>query len=107
MGKRLDDKRFKLFDGKELDPIYAPLIALWKRLLPKENAHAKEEFFRYCKDANLQLRKDEKQEFETQRLIKRHTGLFKTVRHYNLTPEYDLNEQYKIMLECESKKAHQ
>lgn len=107
MGKRLDDKRFKLFDGKELDPIYAPLIALWKRLLPKENAHAKEEFFRYCKDANLQLRKDEKQEFETQRLIKRHTGLFKTVRDYNLTPEYDLNEQYKIMLECESKKAHQ
>lgn len=105
IGKYFDDKRFKFFDGKELDKKYAPLITLWKRLLPEENAAAKEEFFRYCKEANLQIRKDEIQENETQRLINRHTGLFKTVREYNLPPEYDLNEQYKLMLKCENKKT--
>lgn len=101
-GKIFDDKRFKFFDGKELDKKYTPLIESWKRLLSEENEAAKEEFFRYCKDANFQLRKDEIQENLTQRLIKRPNGLFKTIREYKLTPEYDLNEQYKLMLSCEA-----
>ena len=103
-GKKFDDKRFKKFDGKELDPIYAPLIRLWQKLLLEENAAEKEEFFRYCKDANFQLRKDELQEHATQRFINRHTGLFKTIKGYKLSPEYDLNHQYEIMLRCEAKK---
>ena len=101
-GKIFDDKRFKFFDGKELDKKYAPLVESWKRLLSDENETAKEEFFRYCKDANLQLRKDEIQENITQRFLKRPNGLFKTIREYKLTPEYDLNEQYKLMLSCEA-----
>ena len=100
-GKILDDKRFKFFDEKELDKMYAPLVSYWERLMPEENASAKERFLQYCKDANLQLREDEIQEYKTQRLINRSTGLFKSVRNYNLTPEYDLNEQYKLMLRCE------
>ena len=102
-GKAFDDKRFKFFDGKQLDKMYAPLIDLWGRLLPKENAEAKERFLQYCKDANILLREDEIQEFKTQRHIKRSTGLFKTVRTYDLPPEYDLNYQYKLMRDCEAK----
>lgn len=101
-GKLFDDKRFKFFDGKELDKMYAPLVSYWERLMPEENASAKERFLQYCKDANLQLRDDEIQEYKTQRLVNRSAGLFKSVRNYNLTPEYDLNEQYKLMLKCEN-----
>ena len=100
-GKAFDDKRFKFFDGKELDKMYAPLISLWERLLPEENAHAKERFLQYCKDANLQLRKDELQEAKSQRLLKRPNGIFISVREYGLPPEYDLNYQYELMRKCE------
>ena len=100
-GKAFDDKRFKFFDGKELDKMYAPLISFWQILMPKENAAAKERFLQYCKDANLQLRQDEIQENKTQRLISRSTGFFKTARDYGLTPEYDLNVQYALMRKCE------
>ena len=101
-GKAFDDKRFKFFDGKELDKKYAPLVSLWERLMPEENAAAKERFLQYCKDANLQLRKDEIQEYKTQRLIKRPNGLFISLRNYALPPEYDLNYQYKLMRKCEA-----
>ena len=101
-GKAFDDKRFKFFDGKELDKMYAPLISLWDRLMPDENTAAKERFLQYCKDANLQLREDEIQEFKIQRLIKRPFGLFKSVREYGLPPEYDLNYQYALMRKCEA-----
>lgn len=101
-GKCFDDKRFKFFDGKQLDKKYSELINLWEPLKAEENEGAKERFLQYCKDANLQLRKDELQENRTQKLINRHTGFFKTVRDYNLPPEYDLNEQFKIMQKCES-----
>ena len=104
-GKVFDDKRFKYFDGKELDKKYTDLIELWEPLKSDENKAAKEEFFRYCQDANMQLREDELREFETQKTINRPTGLFRTVREYNLTPEYDLNAQYKIMQKCDSKKT--
>lgn len=100
-GKPLDDKRFKHFEGKEIGKNYAKLTELWEPLRAKENKAAKEEFLRYCKDANLQLREDELREYETQRHINRPTGLFKSVREYNLTPEYDLNRLYSIMLACE------
>lgn len=100
-GKAFDDKRFKFFDGKQLDKMYAPLIDLWSRLLPEENAAAKERFLQYCKDANILLREDEIQEFKSQRHINKATGLFKTVRTYNLPPEYDLNYQYELMRKCE------
>lgn len=100
-GKAFDDKRFKFFDGKQLDKMYAPLMDLWSRLLPKENAEAKERFLQYCKDANILLREDEIQEFKTQRHINKSTGLFKTVRTYDLPPEYDLNYQYELMRKCE------
>ena len=102
-GKYFDDKRFKDFDGKELDKMYRPLVELWKPLKTEENKAAKEEFLRYCRDANLQLRKDEIHEYKTQKLLNRATGFFKSVRGYNLPPEYDLNEQYKIMINCEKK----
>ncbi len=105
MGKNIDDKRFKHFEGKELDKIYRPLVNIWNNLLTEGNEAAKEEYFRYCKDANLQLRKDEIQENLTRRLISRHTGFFKTVREYNLTPEYDLNTLYDLMLKCELNKT--
>ena len=104
-GKSLDDKRFKFFDGKELDKMYAPLVSLWERLMPEENAAAKERFLQYCKDANLQLRQDEIQEFKTKRIINRPNGLFKSVREYGLPPEYDLNYQYKLMRQCEADAA--
>lgn len=104
-GKALDDKGFKFFEGKELDKKYNPLIALWKPLRSEENKATKEEYFRYRKNANLQLRKDEIQEHITQRLINRPTGLFKTVREYNLIPDYDLNRLYKIMIKCETEEA--
>ena len=101
-GKPFDDKCFKKFDNKELDKMYAPLISLWDGLIPKENAAAKERFFQYRKDANLQLRKDEIQEYKTQRLIKRPNGHFISVRNYGLPPEYDLNYQYALMRQCEA-----
>ena len=101
-GKAFDDKRFKFFDGKELDKKYDPLVCLWERLMQEENASAKERFLQYCKDANLQLRKDEIQEYKTQRLIKRPNGLFISLRNYALPPEYDLNYQYKLMRKCEA-----
>lgn len=104
-GKPLDDGRLKFFEGKEIDSeIYGELISLWKRLFSDENKAAKDEFLRYFRDACFQLREDELREYSTQRIINRPTGLFKTVREYNLPPEYDLNDQYKIMLKCKSKK---
>ena len=103
MIKPLDDKNLKFFKGKEIDPsIYGKLINLWKRLLSDENQEAKEEFLRYFREACLQVREDEIREYETQRIINRPTGPFKTVGEYNLTPDFDLNKQYKIMLDCES-----
>lgn len=103
-GKSFDDKRFKFFDGKQLDKKYDELVSLWKPLIAEENKAAKEQFLEYCRDANLQLRVDELNEFKSQKMINRPTGLFKTVREYNLPPEYDLNEQYKLMRKCEKKK---
>ena len=103
-GKIFDDKRFKYFDGKELDKKYDELIRLWEPLKADENKAAKEEFLRYIKDVNLQLREDEIHENKTQKLINRVTGFFKSIRGYNLTPEYDLNEQYKLMEKCDKKK---
>lgn len=103
-GKSFDDKRFKFFDGKQLDKKYDELVSLWKPLIAEENKTAKEQFLEYCRDANLQLRVDELNEFKSQKMINRPTGLFKTVREYNLPPEYDLNEQYKLMRKCEKKK---
>lgn len=100
--KIFNDKVFKFFNGKELDKMYAPLISFWKRLMPKENASAKERFLQYNKDANLQARKDEIHEYKTQRLINRPNGMFISARNYNLTPEYDLNDQYKLMRHCEA-----
>ena len=104
-GKAFDDKRFKFFDGKELDKMYEPLIRLWKRLMPEENIDAKERFLQYCKDANLQLRKDELQEYNTKRLMTRPNGFFISVRGYGLPPEYDLNFQYKLLRSCEAEAA--
>ena len=104
-GKAFDDKRFKFFDGKELDKMYTPLISLWERLLPEENMSAKDRFLQMCKDANFQLRLDELQEYKTRRFINRPTGLFKTVREYGLPPEYDLNYQYDLMRKCEKEAA--
>ena len=69
--------------------------------MPPENAPAKERFLQMCKDANLQLRKDEIQEAKSQRLLKRPNGIFISVRNYGLTPEYDLNSQYALMRKCE------
>lgn len=104
-GKSFDDKRFKFFDGKQLDKKYDELVQLWKPLTEDENKPAKEQFLEYCREANFQLRLDELHEFKTQKILSRPTGLFKTVRGYNLPPEYDLNEQFKQMRECEKKKT--
>ncbi len=103
-GKSFDDKKFKFFDGKQLDKKYDELVSLWKPLTAEENKAAKEQFLEYCRDANLQLRVDELNEFKSQKMINKPTGLFKTVREYNLPPEYDLNEQYKLMRKCEKQK---
>ena len=102
-GKIFDDKRFKFFDGKQLDKKYNDLVKLWEPLIADENKDAKEQFLKYCRDANYQLRLDELNEFKTQKTINRPTGLFKTVREYNLPPEYDLNAQLALMHECEHK----
>ena len=100
-GKPLDDEGYKYFEGKEIGKQYAKLIELWEPLKAEENKAAKEEFLRYWKEANLQLREDELKEYEIQRQINRPTGFFKTVREYKLPPEYDLNRLYSIMLACE------
>ena len=84
-----------------MDKMYASLVSLWKRLLPDENAAAKERFLTYCKEANLQLREDELKEFNTQKQMKK-TGFYKSVRNYGLPPEYDLNYQYELMRKCEA-----
>ena len=102
-GKAFDDKRFKYFDGKQLDKKYDELVKLWEPLMSDENKAAKERFLNYCKDANFQLRLDELHEFKTQKLLTRLTGFFKSVKEYNLPPEYDINTQYKLMRDCESK----
>ena len=106
-GKSFDDKKFKFFDGKQLDKKYDDLVSLWKPLAAEENKAAKEQFLEYCRDANLQLRVDELNEFKSQKMINKPTGLFKTVREYNLPPEYDLNEQYKLMRKCEKQKTQE
>ncbi len=104
-GKKLDDKRFKFFDGKEIGEEYEALKKPWRLLLEEENKPAKERFLQYSKDANLQLRKDEIQEYKTQRLVNRNGNVFITVRDYNLTPEYDLNNLYAIMQDCDKRAA--
>ena len=104
-GKSFDDKRFKFFDGKQLDKKYDDLTALWEPLKADSNKAAKERFLTYCRDANFQLRLDEMHENRTQKIISRPTGFFKSVREYDLPPEYDLNEQYELMLACEKKKT--
>ena len=100
-GKDFDDKRFKFFDGKQLNKKYDELTKLWEPLLEDENKAAKERFLTYCKDANFQLRLDELLEYKNQKKLTKPTGFFKSPRDYNLPPEYDLNEQYKLMKECE------
>jgi len=105
--KSIDDKRFKFFDGKNIEPIYGDLIALWSVLNAEENKAAKEVFLKYCRDANFQVRADEIYEYKTKRFVNRSSGFFKTVREYKLTPEYDLNELYAIMINCEQKAAHE
>ncbi len=102
--KNFHDKGFKYFKGKGIEPKYKKLIDLWEPLLQKERETSKEEFLRYWHDANLQIREDELHEYRTGRLLTRPTGFFRTVRNYKLPPEYDLNTQYDIMLECEAKK---
>lgn len=99
-GKAFDDKRYKFFDGKIVDKMYAPLVSLWKRLLPDENAAAKARFLRYCKEANFQLREDELKESNTQKQLKK-TDFYRDVSNYILPPEYDLNYQYKLMRKLE------
>ena len=101
--KDFHDKGFKYFNDKELDKKYAPLIQLWEPLKADENKAAKEEFLQYWHDANLQIREDELHENRTQRILTRSTGFFRTIRGYNLTPEYDLNEQYKLMVEIDTR----
>ena len=100
-GKEFDDKRFKFFDNKQLEDEFAELIEPWTRLKSKTNAPAKERFLQYCRDAMLQLREDEIREYYTQRLINRPTGFFRTEEKYKLTPEYNLDAQYKVMERCE------
>ena len=102
-GKSFDDKRFKFFDGKQLDKQYDELVQLWQPLTAEENKEAKEQFLAYCRDANFQLRLDELKELGTQKILAKPNGIFKSVKGYNLPPEYDLNEQYKIMRKCEEK----
>ncbi len=101
-GKRIDDKRFKEFDGKQLEEEFAELVEPWNMLKKKENTPAKERFLQYYRDAMLQLREDEIREYETQRLINRPSGFFINEGKYNLPPEYNINEQYKIMQKCEN-----
>ena len=103
-GKKFDDKGLKFFNGKEIGEEFRPLAEFWERLLLEENATAKENFLTYWKDANLQLRIDEMNEYETQKLITRGTGFFITPNKYKLTPEYNLNDQYDIFLDCENLK---
>ena len=104
-GKKLDDKWFKFSCGKEIGEEYADLKRPWEVLMADENQAAKEEYIKYGRNANLQLRKDEMQENETQRITNRNGKLYITPRDYALTPEYDLNTQYDIMLECDKKAA--
>ena len=102
-GKKLDDKWFKFSSGKEIGEDYAELKKPWEILMADENQAAKEEYIKYNRAANFQLRKDEMQEAKTKKIINRNGNLYITPRDYNLTPEYDLNVQYKIMQDCEQK----
>ncbi len=102
-GKKFDDKWFKFLAGKEIGESYADLKRPWEALTMDENKAAKERYIEYSRNANLQLRKDEIQENETQKLISRNGNLYITPRDYNLPPEYDLNTQYETMLKCDKK----
>ena len=101
IGKKFDDKRFKFFEGKEIGKEFSELAEFWGQLLTDENAVAKERFFTYWKDANIQVRLDEMHEYATQKLVSRSTGLYITPNKYDLTPEYNLNDLYKTFLEGE------
>ncbi len=95
--KELDDKLFKILNNKDIDKKYKPLVDVVKPLMEPGNQQYLEKMNQYRGDAFLFQREKEPNAF---------VGALDTPPYflplkYNLPPVYDLNNLYRIMIECE------
>jgi len=96
--KELDDKLFKILDNKNVDKKYQPLIDIVKPLNEPGNKELKEQFNKYRGDAFI----FQKEKTPSTYYVQNRAEYFLPLK-YDLPPQYDLNNLYRIMLECESK----
>lgn len=96
--KELDDKLFKMLDNKNVDKKYQPLIDIIKPLNEPGNKELKEKFNKYRGDAFIFQREKDPSTYYVQNTVEYFLPL-----KYDLPPQYDLNNLYRIMLECEGK----
>ena len=94
--KELDDKLFKMLDNKNVDKKYQPLIDIIKALNEPCNKELKEKFNKYRGDAFIFQREKDPSTYYVQNTVEYFLPL-----KYDLPPQYDLNNLYRIMPECE------
>ena len=96
--KELDDKLFKILDNKNVDKKYQPLIDLIKPLNEPGNKDLKDKFNKYRGDTFIFQREKDPSTYYARNTVEYFLPL-----KYDLPPQYDMNNLYRIMLECEGK----
>ena len=96
--KDLDDKLFKILNGKDIDDKYAPIKKLVKPLTEDGNQDSLEKFNKYRGDAMI---------FQRMRAPSSYSLQNKNIHFLpmmeDLDPKLDLNELYKLMQRCDAK----
>lgn len=98
--KELDDKLFKILNNKDIDKKYKPLVDIVKPLMEPGNKTFLERFNQYRGDAFIFQREKEPNVFVEKQDVAPYFLPLKS----SLPPQYDLNNLYKIMSECEKSK---
>lgn len=93
--KDLDDKLFKILNNKNAGKEYKPLVKIVKPLLELGNAPLLEKFNKYRAEAFLFQR-----EKEPKAMIVKNSPVYLLPMRYDLPPELDLNNLYKIYTQC-------
>ncbi len=95
--KNLDDLLFKILNNKNVDKKYKPLVDIVSKLKESGNKTILEKFNQYRGEAFLFQREKEPSTYA-------YVGAFDYFLplKQNIPPIYDLNNLYRIMLECEN-----
>ena len=93
--KDLDDKLFKILNNKNAGKEYQPLVKIVKPLLEPGNAPLLEKFNKYRAEAFIFQR-----EKEPKAIIVKNNPVYLLPMRYDMPPELDLNNLYKIYSQC-------